>query len=517
MNECHTRYRKNHNSQPLAINEKLTREAHQYARYLVKNGIFEHDKNNTRNGENLFEFFSYGSDVDSVLYEVFNNSLDAACKGWYCEIKDYNYKEEHRTGNSILHFTQLVWKSSKLVGYGLAAFVDDSVPENSKLKFVVVARYYPAETVSNRLLHLSQNQIKMFEQAMHKCHNNYRRDHGSAPLTFDETLNAESRRYAEYLASNDLFDHETGDNAKQKGENLYRYRTVSSDTDYSLKYFFDNQLDKACQSWYCEITEYNYKLEHSTPANVLHFTQLIWKGSRTVGYGLAIVISDNNYSGYPRITFVVVTKYYPRGNIIGFFKDNVVKRKGRIPKECSKSKIINEQFSDKQMDVFQCLRPLFIVLLPSVLVRITSYALHFNINWFENLKKPAIMDLKFTMIFIDIAVFCMGVSGFLIDQHGSTPWMRILYISTLIACMMSNLTFCLMHDIYKAFTLRVMATILSAMCMISFYAVDTTAALLVLPLMVGMLTSTSALYCCYKMNGGQTGGSSTGTRRKSRE
>ena len=48
-----------------------------------------------------------------------------------------------------------------------------------------------------------------------------------------------------------------------------------------------------------------------------HFTQVIWKGSREIGIGRAF--ADKGQTVY------VVCNYFPAGNIIGHFKENVLK------------------------------------------------------------------------------------------------------------------------------------------------------------------------------------------------
>ena len=58
----------------------------------------------------------------------------AATQSWYDEIKVYNWKQpgfSMKTG----HFTQVVWKGSKKVGFGFAS--------NAKGQVVIVAEYDP--------------------------------------------------------------------------------------------------------------------------------------------------------------------------------------------------------------------------------------------------------------------------------------------------------------------------------------------------------------------------------------
>ena len=49
-----------------------------------------------------------------------------------------------------------------------------------------------------------------------------------------------------------------------------------------------------------------------------HFTQVVWKGSKEVGIGKAFGNDGRVF---------VVANYYPAGNILGKFKDNVFPKK----------------------------------------------------------------------------------------------------------------------------------------------------------------------------------------------
>ena len=67
-----------------------------------------------------------------------------------------------------------------------------------------------------------------------------------------------------------------------------------------------------CDEWYKESENYNYKL-NKFQKGTGHFTQMIWKDTKEVGFGLKK--KDNiNY---------VVAYYYPSGNIFNEFISNV--------------------------------------------------------------------------------------------------------------------------------------------------------------------------------------------------
>ncbi len=49
----------------------------------------------------------------------FKGAVEAATKAWYDEIKDYDFNLS-RFSAATGHFTQVVWKNSKQVGFGVA-------------------------------------------------------------------------------------------------------------------------------------------------------------------------------------------------------------------------------------------------------------------------------------------------------------------------------------------------------------------------------------------------------------
>ena len=125
---AHNRYRRTHHVNPLKLNKDLCRIAEGYARKLASMGCLQHSDNRYRGetlGENLY--YTYGSEVTGA----------EASKNWYGEIKSYNYNGDWSSGTG--HFTQMVWKDTKEVGFG--KYKDRSG------QTYVVANYYPAGNV----------------------------------------------------------------------------------------------------------------------------------------------------------------------------------------------------------------------------------------------------------------------------------------------------------------------------------------------------------------------------------
>jgi len=144
--------------------------------------------------------------------------------------------------------------------------------------------------------------IHDFIQGSLKKHNYFRALHGVPNLIHNAELSKLSQSYAEKLASNDSFEHSNCKwGTKKVGENLFMCGGYKCTPEMSS------------QNWYDEITDYDFnKSEFSSDTG--HFTQLIWKSSKEVGFGLAQSKRGNWYS---------VANYYPPGNYLGKFKDNV--------------------------------------------------------------------------------------------------------------------------------------------------------------------------------------------------
>ncbi|XP_065662508.1 Golgi-associated plant pathogenesis-related protein 1-like [Hydra vulgaris] len=133
-----------------------------------------------------------------------------------------------------------------------------------------------------------------------KAHNRLRAKHEKTPrLVLDKVLTKSAQKYAEYLASNDLFKHSGG----KYGENLYMSTGGES----------QNVCDDASNSWYSEIENYDYD-DPSYNEETGHFTQLVWRGSKKVGFGVATKGEQT----------VVVAQYLPPGNMAGDFEKNVM-------------------------------------------------------------------------------------------------------------------------------------------------------------------------------------------------
>ena len=126
--DAHNKYRNIHHVGPLKLNKDLCRIAENYARQLTNMGYLQHSENCYKGdtlGENLF--YCYGQDPSGA--EV--------TKNWYGEVKNHNYSGDWKSNTG--HFTQIIWKETKEVGFGKC--------KDKRGQIYVVGNYYPAGNI----------------------------------------------------------------------------------------------------------------------------------------------------------------------------------------------------------------------------------------------------------------------------------------------------------------------------------------------------------------------------------
>ena len=141
--------------------------------------------------------------------------------------------------------------------------------------------------------------------------------HGAAALTvFD--CDDHAQKHAEHLAANWLKDH----SETNYGENIYHKSIVTKDP--KMASYTNGAASKA---WYKESIFYDYESTAEEPKNlksVGQFTQMVWKGTEAVCFGMAR--SERMSALFPTLTevmFVVVANYSPKGNVNGEYQQNV--------------------------------------------------------------------------------------------------------------------------------------------------------------------------------------------------
>lgn len=156
---------------------------------------------------------------------------------------------------------------------------------------------------------VAADNLQAFQNEMLKKHNDYRIKHGVPPLQLDAQLNNAAQQWANTLASTQQFKHS---GASGQGENLYVAGTTSTQLPPITA-----EADRAADSWYAEIKDYNYR-QPGFSGTTGHFTQVVWKSSTKLGCGIA----PGKYRGYNGR--YIVCRYTRPGNVIGAFPQNVL-------------------------------------------------------------------------------------------------------------------------------------------------------------------------------------------------
>ena len=305
--------REMHQAPDLALSKEIDSISQTFANKVAKKGELEYS-NNKFKGEELGEIlFYYSTDCDA----------ETVIDTWNADAKTFKYNSKNPEATS---FAQIVWKSSKYIGIGVA--------KDSKGGTYIVANFYPAGNVAGQFKEnvlppkgkaakkekaKEKEKEKEKEQKKNKgnqnlsgfrpfdiealeTHNRYRRKHHAPPLTLNKDLCKIAQSYAEKLLKTNSFNHSKNKyKGNEIGENLF---TCSGKVATG---------EMATTDWYNEIKLHNFKKEFQQASG--HFTQLIWKNTEEVGFGIA-----TNGSQY-----FVVANYYPAGNVLGEFANNVVK------------------------------------------------------------------------------------------------------------------------------------------------------------------------------------------------
>jgi hypothetical protein len=130
------------------------------------------------------------------------------------------------------------------------------------------------EGVSNPLMIEEYDDAKFAVEAL-ISHNQYRIQHGAAPLEANEYLNRAATDWARQLVKMNQLKHSPDQWRRYKGSVLGE----------NLAYFIGPVLkgDRLSEMWYREVR--NHDFNGDIQENSLHFSQLIWKSTKEVGFG----------------------------------------------------------------------------------------------------------------------------------------------------------------------------------------------------------------------------------------
>ena len=302
-----------HQVEGLSPNKEIESIAQSFANKLAKKGDIDYS-NNSYNGEELGEIlFYYSGDCDA----------ETVIETWNKDAKTFRYNSKNPEASS---FAQIVWKSSKYIGLGIS--------KDSKGATYIVANFYPGGNVvgqfadnvfppkgkggSKKVKEKEKEEKKnkketnkgkqnlsgytQFDIEALEAHNRYRRKHHVPPLALNKDLCKIAQSYAQRLLATNSFEHSQNKyKGNELGENLYMCSGKVATGEM------------ATTDWYNEIKMHNFRKDFQSETG--HFTQVVWKGTEEVGFGVA---NKGN-------TYFVVANYYPPGNFAGEFANNVFK------------------------------------------------------------------------------------------------------------------------------------------------------------------------------------------------
>ena len=133
-------------------------------------------------------------------------------------------------------------------------------------------------------------------------HNKIRSKYKLEKLELNDELNELAQKYADKCAETESLDH---------CPCLYKGQVIGENIREINYGNYD--LSKICDIWNNEEKNYDF----SNPifkSDCSHFTQIIWKGTASVGFGISTSASGKRY---------FVAFYFPAGNIFDKFKENI--------------------------------------------------------------------------------------------------------------------------------------------------------------------------------------------------
>jgi uncharacterized protein YkwD len=219
-----------------------------------------------------------GSELGEILFynELGEVDTDSVIDAWYENHKNFRYNQKNQEESP---FSQLVWKKSKLIGIGFA--------KDAKGGTYIVANFYPAGNVTDQYSfnvfppkgdRKKKDSVigvfSPFELEALDAHNKYRTKHHVPPLNLNKELCKIAQSYAEKLLQNNSMDYSFGKfKGNDMGENIFKCQGTEATGEM------------ATNDWYNEVKSHNFKKDFQK--NTGHFTQIIWKDTKEVGFGKA--------------------------------------------------------------------------------------------------------------------------------------------------------------------------------------------------------------------------------------
>lgn len=135
-------------------------------------------------------------------------------------------------------------------------------------------------------------------------HNAFRNLHSASPLILNVNISKIAQSHADFLVRNGTLRQSYNKfNDTQLGENIL---------SISGKEWFSGE--EATKYWYDGSKKYDYK-NGTFSRDTGSFTQLVWRDTRLIGFGVSV--SNDG-------TIYIVANYFPPGNVVGKFTENVI-------------------------------------------------------------------------------------------------------------------------------------------------------------------------------------------------
>jgi uncharacterized protein YkwD len=171
----------------------------------------------------------------------------------------------------------------------------------NKKKQITKENKYTNDNVNS----ISNSDFNTFCLQALECHNKYRKMHHAPPLKLNKEICTIAENYAKTLA--------TKLKCLQHSENTYKGQELGENLFGCFGMEATGQ--EISDHWYSEIKKYNFNGDWQGGCG--HFTQMVWKDTEEVGFGKWKDKSGQIY---------VVANYYPAGNFLGCFKENVLRK-----------------------------------------------------------------------------------------------------------------------------------------------------------------------------------------------
>ncbi|XP_032223565.1 ectin isoform X2 [Nematostella vectensis] len=163
------------------------------------------------------------------------------------------------------------------------------------------------ETVEQELKPQTTGEMTGFEKECLDAHNMYRARHGVPPMTWSRDLARDAQSWADTLARENKFEHDSSLKKLGEGENL-AYFAPANRKCKGPEDTWCVHCGEMVKDWYDEIADYDFNKGAGKDrwSVVLHFTQVVWRGTTQVGVATAVSPVTKN--------FYTVARYKIPGN-----------------------------------------------------------------------------------------------------------------------------------------------------------------------------------------------------------